>query len=65
MGRYGEHIELANLAVFLMSDLASYITGECITIDGGESLQAGQFNFLANVMKREDLKKLLKLMRSK
>jgi len=65
LGRYGEHVELANLAVFLMSDLASYITGECITIDGGESLQAGQFNFLANVMQREDLKNMLKMMRSK
>jgi NAD(P)-dependent dehydrogenase (short-subunit alcohol dehydrogenase family) len=65
LGRYGEHIELANLAVFLMSDLAAYITGDCITIDGGESLQAGQFNFLTNVMPRKDLRNMLKMMRSK
>jgi NAD(P)-dependent dehydrogenase (short-subunit alcohol dehydrogenase family) len=36
LGRVGEHIELANLASFLLSDQAGYITGECITIDGGK-----------------------------
>jgi len=45
--RVGEHIELANLAAFLLSDFAGYINGEAVTIDGGEWLQgAGQFNFL-------------------
>jgi len=45
--RVGEHIELANLATFLLSDFAGYINGEVVTIDGGEWLQgAGQFNFL-------------------
>lgn len=34
--RNGEHIELANLAAFLLSDMAGYINGECITIDGGK-----------------------------
>ncbi len=34
--RNGEHIELANLAAFLLSDMAGYITGECIVIDGGK-----------------------------
>ncbi|MEX2008754.1 MAG: SDR family oxidoreductase, partial [Dongiaceae bacterium] len=47
LGRVGEHIELANLACFLLSDGAGYINGEVVTIDGGEWLQgAGQFNFL-------------------
>jgi len=45
--RVGEHIELANLASFMLADGASYINGEVVTIDGGEWLQgAGQFNFL-------------------
>src|SRR5215469_7929562 len=47
MKRVGQHIELANLAAFLLSDFAGYINGEVVTIDGGEWLQgAGQFNFL-------------------
>ncbi|MEX2647578.1 MAG: SDR family oxidoreductase [Alphaproteobacteria bacterium] len=47
LGRPGEHIELANLASFLLADEAGYINGECVTIDGGEWLQgAGQFSFL-------------------
>jgi NAD(P)-dependent dehydrogenase (short-subunit alcohol dehydrogenase family) len=45
--RVGEHLELANLASFLLCDGAGYINGEVVTIDGGEWLQgAGQFNFL-------------------
>jgi NAD(P)-dependent dehydrogenase (short-subunit alcohol dehydrogenase family) len=45
--RVGEHIELANLASYLLSDFAGYINGEVVTIDGGEWLQgAGQFSFL-------------------
>src|SRR5690606_42115802 len=38
--RNGEHIELANLAAFLLSDMASYITGECIAIDGGKQFMS-------------------------
>ncbi len=34
-GRYGDTREFANMAVFLASDLASYITGTTILIDGG------------------------------
>ncbi len=45
--RVGEHQELANLAAYLVSDYSAYITGEVVTIDGGEWLQgAGQFNML-------------------
>jgi len=45
--RVGNHLELANLAVFLVSDQSQYINGEVITIDGGEWLKgAGEFNFL-------------------
>lgn len=62
-GRYGDHEELANLAAFLMSDLAPYITGECVTIDGGEKLSAGQFNFIDGLMSRGKLKAIFKMMK--
>lgn len=38
-GRVGEHAELANLAAYLVSDHASYINGEMVTIDGGAHLR--------------------------
>lgn len=63
MGRYGEHEELANLATFLISDMAPYITGECVTIDGGETLAAGQFNFIDTLMSRGKLKAIFKMMK--
>jgi len=45
--RVGDHLELANLAVYLVADQSNYINGEVITIDGGEWLKgAGEFNFL-------------------
>lgn len=64
-GRYGEHEELANLAAFLMSDMAPYITGECVVIDGGERLSAGQFNFIDKLAPREKLKDFFKKMHRK
>lgn len=42
--RFGEHGELTNLATFLLADGSDYITGECVTIDGGEWLMGGEFN---------------------
>lgn len=62
-GRYGEPEELANLAAFLMSDMSPYLTGDCITIDGGERLAAGQFNFIDQLAPREQLKKFFKAMK--
>jgi len=54
LGRVGEHQELANLVTYLLSDYSAYINGECITIDGGESLQgAGQFNVLNDITQEE------------
>ncbi len=64
-GRYGEHEELANLAAFLLSDMAPYITGECVTIDGGEKLSGGQFNFIDSIMSRGKLKMAFKMLRMK
>ena len=50
LGRVGEHAELANLATYLLSDYSSYITGDCIRIDGGEWVRAaGEFNYLEAV----------------
>ena len=63
MKRYGKHEELANLATFLMSDMAPYITGENVVIDGGERLQAGQFNFINDLMSRKKLKAAFKAMK--
>lgn len=50
LGRYGEHGELANLAAYLLSDFAGYVTGSCVTIDGGAWLRgAGMFNEMEHV----------------
>ncbi|HNH81706.1 MAG TPA: SDR family oxidoreductase [Acidobacteriota bacterium] len=47
--RFGEHIELANLAAYLVSPYSDYINGECVVIDGGEWLMGGEFNHLATL----------------
>ena len=52
--RMGETHEIANLATFLVSDYASWITGEIVTFDGGESpFMAGEFNALTSVSNDE------------
>ncbi|NIA72334.1 SDR family oxidoreductase [Pelagibius litoralis] len=54
LGRVGEHIELANLAAYLLAEQSGYINGEVVTIDGGEWLKgAGQFS-LMEAMSDED-----------
>lgn len=54
--RYGQPEELGALAAFLLSDLAPYLTGAVIPIDGAERLQGAMFNYLAQVTDRETLK---------
>jgi NAD(P)-dependent dehydrogenase (short-subunit alcohol dehydrogenase family) len=50
MKRFGRHDELANLAVYLVSEYSEYVNGECVTIDGGLWLRgAGEFNDLAEL----------------
>jgi NAD(P)-dependent dehydrogenase (short-subunit alcohol dehydrogenase family) len=39
--RHGAHGELADLCAFLVSDLAGYITGETVVIDGGRRWLGG------------------------
>lgn len=41
MGRFGQPEEVAEAAVFLVSDRSSYITGHALVIDGGECLAGG------------------------
>jgi NAD(P)-dependent dehydrogenase (short-subunit alcohol dehydrogenase family) len=37
-GRMGLPVDIANLVAFLVSDEASFITGQCIVCDGGYTL---------------------------
>ncbi len=54
LGRVGEHRELADLAVYLISEGAGYINGEVVTIDGGEWLKgAGQFSVMEALSEEE------------
>ncbi len=50
LGRVGEHRELADLAVYLISEGAGYVNGEVVTIDGGEWLKgAGSFTLMESL----------------
>lgn len=65
LGRVGNHIELTNLASYLVSDYSEYITGEVIKIDGGESVaNAGEFNLLEKISSQE-WDELAKMVRGK
>ena len=61
--RFGEPEELANLAVFLLSDLSSYMNGAFLTYDGGEVLVAGgQFNAFTR-LPRAQIKQMFAVMK--
>jgi NAD(P)-dependent dehydrogenase (short-subunit alcohol dehydrogenase family) len=49
MGRYAKPEEIADLALYLASDASSFLTGQTIYIDGGQSLKKypEMFGFLA------------------
>ena len=45
--RFGEKEELSNLVTYLTSDYCNWMTGQIITLDGGEIIgNSGEFNFL-------------------
>lgn len=54
LGRVGDHRELADLAAFLVSDLAGYITGETIVIDGGQRWLGGSRPGVAEMLRWTD-----------
>ncbi len=63
--RFGTPREIADAAVFLMCDGAGYVTGDCLTVDGGEWLRnGGEFSY-ATDYDRENLKQMLRAMRGK
>ena len=65
LGRFGTPEELANLATFLLSDMCTYQTGDCITMDGGEWLAgAGEFSDYRKIP-RDVFKAALERMRPK
>ena len=41
LGRVGEVADVANMALVLLSDAASYVTGQIINVDGGQMLRRG------------------------
>lgn len=51
-GRLLRPEETARAAAFLLSDDAAYITGTCLTIDGGHHLSKGLFEFVDDVPTR-------------
>lgn len=63
MARVGEHSELANMAVFLMSDLCPYQNGDTVTLDGGGWLAGASEFGEYGAYPREPMKQLLRAMR--
>jgi len=65
LARFGTKEEIANVAIFLLSDLCPYQTGDCVTMDGGEWLAgAGEFSDYRRVP-RDQFRAGLAAMRTK
>ncbi len=63
LGRFGKPEELSDLATFLFSPGASYLTGECVVIDGGEWLKIGQEFGKLTDMPRDKMKAVMASMK--
>ena len=63
--RFGTPLEIADAATYLMSDGAGYVTGDCLTVDGGEWLRNGQEFSYATDFDRENVKQMFRAMRGK
>ncbi|MFW5658584.1 MAG: SDR family oxidoreductase [Bacteroidota bacterium] len=61
--RFGEPEELADLALYLLSDLSAYMSGSVIAIDGAERHQGAQFNAITELFPREQLKQVFRAMK--
>ncbi len=65
LGRFGDVSELADMAAYLISDGSGYMTGECVTLDGGAWLASGGlFNRLTR-QPREEVKEFLESLKPK
>jgi NAD(P)-dependent dehydrogenase (short-subunit alcohol dehydrogenase family) len=64
LGRFGEPHELAGLAAFMVSPMAAYMTGECVVLDGGEHLRAGQEFSRLVTLPRDGLKQMFSLIKA-
>ena len=64
-GRFGDPSELADLAAYMMAPGSSYMTGECVTLDGGEWLRAGQEFGRYTEYDRTAVKQIFSAMRGK
>lgn len=61
LGRVGHLSDVANAAVFLFSEAASYITGQILPVDGGyEHLRTTQFPYPQSVLDPDAIKHMIK-----
>jgi peroxisomal 2,4-dienoyl-CoA reductase len=61
LGRTGHTNDVANAAVFLFSDAASYITGQVLPVDGGfEHLRTTQLPYPQSVLEPDSIKHMIK-----
>ncbi len=53
LGRFGEPHELARLATYMVSGAASYMTGACVALDGGEQWAGSGWNDYARLTREQ------------